>query len=124
MPATARVGGLLAITDMIGLHPDEGTALLDRLVGGDTDRLIVSSVELETLREFGTPDEPTAEHAAPTAPASGSLEDVLAAMWSDLLGVSPIAHDADFFDLGGHSLIAIRLMSWSATPGRLCPAPT
>ena len=32
-------------------------------------------------------------------------------MWTDLLGVSPIAPDDDFFELGGHSLIAIRLMA-------------
>ena len=32
-------------------------------------------------------------------------------MWVELLGVPDVGDDDDFFDLGGHSLIAIRLMS-------------
>jgi len=35
----------------------------------------------------------------------------LAAMWSTLLGVSPVGADDSFFDLGGHSLIAVRLFA-------------
>ena len=32
-------------------------------------------------------------------------------MFIDLLGVAEVGDDDDFFDVGGHSLIAIRLMS-------------
>lgn len=44
-----------------------------------------------------------------TPPATGQ-ERLLAACWSDLLGVSPVGRDDDFFALGGHSLHAIQLM--------------
>ena len=35
----------------------------------------------------------------------------LTLMWEELLGVESIGPDDDFFDLGGHSLMAIRLMT-------------
>ena len=38
-------------------------------------------------------------------------EDALAAIWRDLLDVEEVAADDDFFSLGGHSLIATRLVS-------------
>jgi len=39
----------------------------------------------------------------------GEVEQALAGMWKELLHVSSICRDDSFFDLGGHSLIAIRL---------------
>ncbi len=41
----------------------------------------------------------------------GDIEQRLAAIWADLLGVPEIARDDDFFALGGHSLMALRLFS-------------
>ena len=35
------------------------------------------------------------------------LEKAVAAMWIEALGVSEVQPDDDFFDLGGHSLIAL-----------------
>jgi len=35
------------------------------------------------------------------------LEKAVAAMWVEALGVSEVQPDDDFFDLGGHSLIAV-----------------
>jgi acyl carrier protein len=35
------------------------------------------------------------------------LEKAVAAMWVEALGVSEVQPDDDFFDLGGHSLIAL-----------------
>jgi amino acid adenylation domain-containing protein len=54
------------------------------------------------------------------AEPQGEIEQALAAIWSQLLGVERIGRDDDFFELGGHSLIAIRLLDqlrrrgWSA----------
>jgi hypothetical protein len=42
-------------------------------------------------------------------PLNTSTEHRLAAIWSELLGVEVQYRDADFFRLGGHSLIAMRL---------------
>ncbi|MCP5104097.1 MAG: amino acid adenylation domain-containing protein, partial [bacterium] len=43
----------------------------------------------------------------------GETEEIIAGVWSDLLGVEKenIGADTNFFDLGGHSLTAIRLVS-------------
>ncbi|HET7232109.1 MAG TPA: non-ribosomal peptide synthetase, partial [Longimicrobium sp.] len=43
------------------------------------------------------------------APA-GQTEEALAAIWSELLGVERVGRHDNFFDLGGHSLRAIRLV--------------
>jgi amino acid adenylation domain-containing protein len=46
-------------------------------------------------------------YAAPSTAA----ERALAAIWEEVLGVSPVGVDDDFFALGGHSMLAVRLMS-------------
>jgi amino acid adenylation domain-containing protein len=49
------------------------------------------------------------EEAAPSTSGS-DLADELARHWRDLLEVSQIGPDANFFDLGGHSILVIRLV--------------
>jgi len=39
------------------------------------------------------------------------LEDELAGIWKDLLGVTEVGIHDNFFDLGGHSLAAVQLLS-------------
>ena len=41
---------------------------------------------------------------------SGTTEETLAAIWSQVLGHADIAAADDFFDLGGHSLLATRIL--------------
>ncbi len=53
----------------------------------------------------------TALRPASTAKPEGEIESVLAEWWQELLGVETVGLDDDFFDLGGHSLIAVRLFS-------------
>ncbi|HEV2150508.1 MAG TPA: condensation domain-containing protein, partial [Longimicrobiaceae bacterium] len=50
---------------------------------------------------------PEDEHTRPPTPT----EEVVAAIWSQLLGVERVGVGADFFDLGGHSLVATRAVS-------------
>ena len=48
----------------------------------------------------------------PAPPAlDDPVEQLIAALWQELLGVEPISADADFFALGGHSLIATQMIS-------------
>jgi len=52
------------------------------------------------------PSAQSADHAAPTNP----VEAKLAAMWEEILAKKPISIRDNFFDLCGHSLLAVRLM--------------
>ncbi|MCM2515379.1 amino acid adenylation domain-containing protein [Streptomyces griseoincarnatus] len=52
--------------------------------------------------------EPGANRTA-SRPPSGPAEELIARVWSELLGISGIGADDDFFALGGHSLLATRL---------------
>ena len=63
---------------------------------------------------------PAAGHQAPAvsaAPAVGyvaprtNVEQMVADIWSELLGVKPLGIYDNFFDLGGHSLIAVQIMA-------------
>ncbi|MEG3092730.1 amino acid adenylation domain-containing protein [Sphingomonas sp. PB1R3] len=47
--------------------------------------------------------------AAAATPVADSVTARLAAIWSALLGISDVADDDDFFDLGGYSLMTVRL---------------
>jgi amino acid adenylation domain-containing protein len=51
---------------------------------------------------------PAAKARTPTPPVN-SLEDLLRAAWSEVLGVTVTGVDDNFFDLGGHSLLLHRL---------------
>jgi amino acid adenylation domain-containing protein len=56
------------------------------------------------------PEERPALEAA-YAPPSTPVEMELAAIWSELLRTGPVGADDNFFDLGGHSLMATQLLS-------------
>src|SRR5690606_26115668 len=74
--------------------------------------LIASSVDLDTLQSSTGPVVDDAEPAATAAASTAStVEEAIATMWQELLGLPDISYDDDFFDMGGHSLIAIRLMA-------------
>jgi thioesterase domain-containing protein len=45
------------------------------------------------------------------SPPSTAAERALAEVWEAVLGVRPVGVDDDFFALGGHSMLAVRLMS-------------
>jgi amino acid adenylation domain-containing protein len=44
-------------------------------------------------------------------PPEGAIEQRLAELWAGLLGVTQVGRRDNFFDLGGHSLIAVQLVS-------------
>ncbi|MGG2463754.1 type I polyketide synthase [Streptomyces sp. RGM 3693] len=49
--------------------------------------------------------------AAPGASDTARLEELVAAIWRDLLGVETIDVDESFFTLGGQSLLAVRMLA-------------
>lgn len=50
-------------------------------------------------------------HATPYAPARTPLEEVLARVWADVLQLARVGINDNFFEIGGHSLRATRLVA-------------
>ncbi|BEM25401.1 non-ribosomal peptide synthetase [Serratia marcescens] len=55
------------------------------------------------------------------APPQGEAENLLAAIWRELLGVERVGRYDHFFELGGHSLMAVRLANRVQQAGWLLP---
>ena len=118
-PAAAR----LAQQIEQGILPSEGSDAFLRALAAPGPQIIVSSMDLEVLRGMS---------AAPVAAASSStsfdrpildtdyvaprdkVEETLVSFWQELLGVKKIGVTDNFFDLGGHSLIAVGYSAWCA----------
>jgi amino acid adenylation domain-containing protein len=60
-------------------------------------------------RALPAPESDAYASAAYEAPV-GEVEEVLAAIWAELLGVERVGRQDDFFALGGHSLLAVTLV--------------
>ncbi|WP_104491339.1 type I polyketide synthase [Paracoccus denitrificans] len=101
-----------------GIPAAIGPAMLSRAISTGLSQVYVSSLALPALiAEAGV-----TEDAAPAeggferpdldsdfvAPAPG-IQAELAAIWSELLGIAQVGAADSFFDLGGHSLIAVRM---------------
>jgi acyl transferase domain-containing protein/thioesterase domain-containing protein/acyl carrier protein len=103
-----------------GIRPGEGAAAFCRAIASGMTEIIVSSLPLPTLiaqtaaaedartdgKTFQRPDLDTA-YVAPR----NDVERTLVGFWQDLLGVAQVGVEDSFFDLGGHSLIAVRLFA-------------
>jgi len=104
-----------------GLTPSEGLGVLDRVLAApEPCQVVATSLDLEDL-------ERQAESLVAVAPALGEpeaepgddaelggadgIERTLAGFWRELLGVRRVGLRDNFFDLGGHSLIAVRLFA-------------
>lgn len=119
-PATEHpAGGTGSLADLAfehGLKAPEGVELFERIVASGFDRVVASSLRLDDVRQLadaaaGGGGAIAAPSATADTGAGASVESIVTQIWRELLGIDEIGLDEDFFDLGGHSLIAIRLMS-------------
>jgi len=104
-----------------GIPADQGGAAFLAAMATGRARLLVSSMPLPALIEQTEAEAAQSEGSGQKferpeldqdyiAP-EGVLEETLAGFWQDLLGVDEIGAEDSFFDLGGHSLIAVRLFA-------------
>lgn len=107
-----------------GIAPAEGMQALARLLAGELPaEAIISSMRVDELilqAEGLTRASSSASDAArfsrpeldsDFAPPRDAVEKTLAELWGKLLGVEGVGIRDSFFDLGGHSLIAVRLFN-------------
>ncbi|MEY8840148.1 polyketide synthase dehydratase domain-containing protein, partial [Cribrihabitans sp. XS_ASV171] len=104
-----------------GIRAEEGAEALRRALNTGLSQVVVTSIQLPALiaqadravaqaeaggQSFERPQLDT-DYVAPR----GEIETVLAGFFETLLGVSQVGAEDSFFDLGGHSLIAVRLFA-------------
>ena len=104
-----------------GIRADEGADLFLRALISPHQQVILSSLDLDALiAQAGQSDDDDSEDGqkfsrpqldSDFVEPEGPIEERLAAFWQDLLGVDQIGAEDSFFDLGGHSLIAVRLFA-------------
>ncbi len=119
-----------------GILPSEGAEVLSRILESDQPRIMVSTMDLKALMqnniatkqagwgEVRTPTnqdtkcrgslrspQPTEQGDSDSASFENETQRTLAEIWQKLLGIQKIEICGNFFDLGGHSLIAVRLIS-------------
>jgi acyl transferase domain-containing protein/thioesterase domain-containing protein/acyl carrier protein len=106
-----------------GIRASEGPEALTRALASNQVQVVISSLDLPALIEqtaqgataqqgadpgqsFERPQLDT-DYVAPSTP----VEEQLAELFQSLLGVTQVGVADSFFDLGGHSLIAVRLFA-------------
>ncbi|MBD1865331.1 MULTISPECIES: type I polyketide synthase [Trichocoleus] len=115
-----------------GLTTEEGVEVFQRILHSGLPQVIVSTQDLQAVVEqhqqavlqqtqsasidqFVSASEGRSRHhllphSAYAAPHS-AVEQQIADIWQDLLGVEPIGIHDSFFELGGHSLLAVQAVS-------------
>ncbi|WP_199286395.1 type I polyketide synthase [Pseudogemmobacter humi] len=102
-----------------GIRPAEGAEAFGRALNAGLSQIVVSSLDLPALiRQAGAPQMRAGSQAFERPELENDyiaprddIERSLAGFWQELLGVGQVGVEDSFFDLGGHSLIAVRLFA-------------
>jgi amino acid adenylation domain-containing protein len=109
-----------------GLSTEEGLGCLWRILGSGLSQVVVSTHPLAarlgadralggaTTRpdtaKLSSGDEGSTSRPSPTSTIADDLEKRVAAVWREMLGLEEIGDNDNFFDLGGTSLIGIKIV--------------
>jgi len=114
-----QIVGYVVLEKRASLKPDEVKRLLKEKLPAYMVPAVILELEQFPLTSSGKVD----RRALPRPSQDGldiernfvaprtSLEETLALIWSEALGVRPVGVNNNFFDLGGHSLLATQIMS-------------
>jgi NAD(P)-dependent dehydrogenase (short-subunit alcohol dehydrogenase family) len=109
--------------------PAQGVDAFSRVLAGANDRVVVTAFDLQAAiagsrnREAVGANEEVGDEPASAlgdrsqvlggafTPLSEGPEQILGEIWSELVGIANLGADDDFFALGGHSLMATRMLS-------------
>jgi acyl transferase domain-containing protein/thioesterase domain-containing protein len=106
-----------------GILPEEGAQAIRQILQTRmAPQIVVSSLNLQALSEQARAARPQPEAfaalplerpeiASSYAPARNDMEKFLVKLWQELLGIERVGIHDDFFDLGGHSLMAVRMFA-------------
>ena len=109
-----------------GILPSEGVDAFDRIVAsGISVQVVASSVDVDAWTAKVDADAQASDDdvvdagpqyerpnvSADFEPPATPIERELAAMWRGVLGIERVGRHDDFFELGGQSLIAVRLFT-------------
>ncbi|TDV49792.1 type I polyketide synthase [Actinophytocola oryzae] len=123
-PGTGRTSGtggtVGAAVQELALTPDEGRAVVDRLLDSTPcPQVAISTGDLNRReRQWATPAAPAPAPARHRRPAlrnpyvvpEGAVEERIAGIWQELLGVSDVGAHDNFFELGGSSLLGLQVV--------------
>jgi acyl transferase domain-containing protein/aryl carrier-like protein len=136
--------GLLKAEDR-GLLPQEGIEVFKRIVGSKLPQVLVSTCDLLVRAEKNNTDRASennnrSEQIQPThsrpelnnayVPPRNEIEQKLAEIWQQLLGIESVGIHDNFFELGGDSLISFQVAlqakqtGLQLTPNQLFEHPT
>ncbi|HEY3497739.1 MAG TPA: SDR family oxidoreductase [Polyangiaceae bacterium] len=102
----------------------EALAALDRVLAANEPQLVLSKSEIiERQERAADPSLGAAVETPVVAPSRkrpaqvraayaeprGEIEEQISTIWTDVVGISPIGRDDDFFELGGNSLMMIHV---------------
>ncbi|HEY0737916.1 MAG TPA: acyltransferase domain-containing protein, partial [Herpetosiphonaceae bacterium] len=105
----------------LSITPAEAVEIFRRVLAQSLPQVIVSPLDLEARRAYSAtpaeqPSMPTTAYARPAigtqyvAPRN-EIEQGIAEIWQQLLGIEQIGVCDNFFEIGGHSLLATQLLS-------------